>query len=418
MEAVLRAIGRPRDFLISLMDASALVLVLFPALFRWVYSPMVSEASNRKRDADDLKMIFQSSPNAILAIVDETGSIVRVNLQVEKIFGYSPDELLGQKVEILVPERLRTQHVELRKKFMEAPRARQLGVGRNLVGRRKDGSEVPVEIALTPMTAPSGTMTILTTITDISVRKAIEAERDQALKDQEELVAVVSHEIKNPLTTIIFSLDIINKTLPPHKGQKQTQEILDNIRGAAHRMTRITSDLLDVTKINAGCFPIKPTVVDIVNFVEEQISLFQPLAAAKSIHIETEVSVKAKSANCDRDRIAQVLTNLLNNAIKFTGEGGMIRVAVDHFQDRIRFQVTDTGCGIPADQLSHVFDRFWQAKHKQYLGSGLGLYIAKNIVSAHGGELRVISKEGEGSTFYFTLPAKSDAASVLPKKVA
>jgi signal transduction histidine kinase len=255
---------------------------------------------------------------------------------------------------------------------------------------------------------------ILLAIEDITLRKDLAQQRDNALKAREELIAVVSHELKNPLTAITSSLDLVKRVLSPDKGQEQLRKLLDNIYVAARRMTRITSDLLDVSKIESGHFPLELTTVQATSLIEEVIALSLPLALDKAIRIEKNIGEEVDDISCDRDRVSQALLNLLNNAIKFTGEGGVITVDVYRVNDQIRFQVKDTGCGIPTAQLPHVFERFWQAKHKQYLGSGLGLYITKSIVETHGGKVGVESRDGEGSTFYFTLPVGNRATTTLP----
>ncbi|MFZ9596453.1 MAG: ATP-binding protein [Bdellovibrionia bacterium] len=259
---------------------------------------------------------------------------------------------------------------------------------------------------------------ILLAFEDITERKRLEKERDDALKAREELVAVVSHEIKNPLTTITSSLDLIKRLLPSFDGRVQVDKLLNHIRGASERMTRITSDLLEVTKIEAGRLPIEKIKVEVANLIEEVVVLFRPLAEMKSIRLEKKVSPNAHWVLCDRDRIIQVLSNLIDNAIKFTAEGGIIQIEVQPMEGQIEFQVTDTGCGIPPDQIHHVFERFWQAKHKQYLGSGLGLYIVKKLVEAHGGVIGIRSQMGHGSTFFFSLSSPEMASEELEKKTA
>ncbi len=245
---------------------------------------------------------------------------------------------------------------------------------------------------------------ILLAFEDVTDRRRLEEERDQALNAREELVAVVSHELKNPLTTITSSLDLIKRVVAVEKYQEKVQKLFHNIYDASRRMTRITSDLIDVSKIEGGYFPLELAPVEVSILIEEVVTLSLPLALDKLIQIEKHVSKKVNLITCDRDRVAQSLLNLLNNAIKFSNEGGVICIEVDRVDDQIRFQVRDTGCGIPRDQLPHVFERFWQAKHKQYMGAGLGLYITKGIVEMHGGKVGVESKTGEGSAFYFTLP--------------
>lgn len=259
---------------------------------------------------------------------------------------------------------------------------------------------------------------ILLAIEDITLRKDLAQQRDQALKAQEELIAVVPHELKNPLATITSSLDLAKRVLWSDNGQEKVQKLLDNIYAAARRMIRIVSDLLDVSKIESGRFPLELATVEAISLIEEVITLSLPPVLDKSIRIEKHIAKEVGDIICDRGRIVQALLNLLNNAIKFSGDGGVIRVEVDRVSDQIRFQIKDTGCGISVDQLPHVFERFWQAKHQQYVGSGLGLYITKSIVETHGGKVGVESRDGEGSTFYFTLPASNEVGEAQLKKTA
>ncbi|MEK6705346.1 MAG: PAS domain-containing sensor histidine kinase [Bdellovibrionota bacterium] len=409
--------GHKLSFIASLLGSSALVLLLYLVLMYSVYNHMMAEMSNRKKAEENLRQVFEYSPYAILTIADETGIIIMVNPQAEKIFGYSHEELVGKKVEVLLPEQLRDKHVELRKKYMEAPEPRVLGVGRDLIGRRKDGSEVHVEIALTPIKILEKTA-VLASVADITKRKNLEQQRDQALKAREELVAVVSHEIKNPLSAISIGLQVIQKTLPAYDGRGKVDTLIHQLQSAIKRMTKITSELLDVTRIEAGHMTLQPSEVAIAGIIGEVVEIFRPVATEKSINLEQKVSPDLGLIICDRDRIIQVLSNFVSNAIKFTGEKGSIQVKAERIQDKISFYVKDSGTGITEDQIPHVFERFWQANEKQYLGSGLGLYIAKNIVDAHGGAIGVNSKPGEGSTFYFTLPVSKVGEGRVPGSVA
>ncbi len=295
---------------------------------------------------------------------------------------------LRELLEKVLPARMSFDNYEVTQDFPRIGRKTLL-----LNARQIKGDETPNREPL-----------ILVAFEDFTERMKLEQERDQALKAREELVAVVSHEIKNPLTIITTSLDLLKRTLS-HDGQGQTERLIEQIRSATLRMGHIVSDLLDVTKIESDRFIMRQAAVDVPELITEVVAVFGPIAAKKSIHLEHGVSPDVVAVWCDRDWIFQVLPNLLANAVKFTGDGGTIRIDVDRTEDRVRFQVKDSGCGIPADQLAHVFERFWQAKHNQYLGVGLGLYIAKSVVEAHGGKIGLSSKEGEGSIFYFTLAA-------------
>ncbi len=250
---------------------------------------------------------------------------------------------------------------------------------------------------------------ILLAISDITEEKKLETQRNQALAARDELIGVVSHEIQNPLTTIISSVDLLERRLKTQGTPGAWLPLLDQIRAAALRMKTITSDLLDVTRFEAGRLPMELKREDACALLREVALAHEPAAILNGISIETEVLGDASFIPMDRARILQVLDNLLSNALKFTAPGGRIRLAVRNIKGGTEFAVTDSGCGIPESEQSHVFEKFWQSKHRQYLGTGLGLYIAKGIVEAHGGVIQLKSEVGKGSTFSFTLPLRESA---------
>ena len=204
-------------------------------------------------------------------------------------------------------------------------------------------------------------------------------------------------------------MEIIERILPSCEEKATILNLVRQTREAVQRMTRITSDLLEVTKIESGQFPIHRLDVPIHGLIQGVFELYQPMATKKGITIGLEIPPEEITAYCDRDRIFQVLGNLLDNSIKFTPENGKIGISVLCAGEWVQIRVKDSGPGIPVEQQQKVFERFWQAKHTQYLGSGLGLYIAKNILTAHGGRIWLESTPGKGSTFGFELPQKAQA---------
>jgi signal transduction histidine kinase len=191
---------------------------------------------------------------------------------------------------------------------------------------------------------------------------------------------------------------------PANDRRTQARKQLEVIQRSATRANRLIQDLLDVAKIQAGGLAVDPVAVDVRSLVNEVMESATPLAGASQIKVSCETGADLPHVASDRERILQVFTNLIGNAIKFTPKGGDIRILAALDSGEVRFTVADSGPGIPAEHLDHVFDRYWQAKSTAKLGTGLGLSIAKGIVEAHGGRIWVESPPGSGAQFNFTLP--------------
>lgn len=227
----------------------------------------------------------------------------------------------------------------------------------------------------------------------------------EATRARDDLVAIVSHDLRNPIHTIHLAASFLLEIAPANDRRLQARRQLEVIQRSATRANRLIQDLLDVARIQAGGLAVDPISIDVKSLVHEAAEAATPLASAAQLSVEMEVPEPSPMVSSDRERILQVFANLIGNAIKFTPKGGEIRIQAKCDSSEIRFIVADTGPGIPAEHLSHVFDRYWQAKSTAKLGTGLGLSIAKGIVEAHGGRIWVESPPNSGAQFNFTLPA-------------
>ena len=233
-------------------------------------------------------------------------------------------------------------------------------------------------------------------------------ESQQAVRAREEVLAIVSHDLRNPLSAITLGASLVQTSTTL---SDEDREQIDTIEVSARRMRRLIADLLDVTRLEGGKrLPVEPSVVEAEDMLREAEELFRSQAGVTSLTIDYELESVLPPVWADRDRIMQVLSNLIGNALKFVPPGGRIGVAVSRAGEAVRFSVADTGPGIPPENLGDIFSPYWQAKRAERLGAGLGLPIAKGIVEAHGGRIGVESEAGKGSRFWFTLPAVTDAA--------
>jgi signal transduction histidine kinase len=231
-------------------------------------------------------------------------------------------------------------------------------------------------------------------------RRADEAR--EAARTRDEVLAVVSHDLRNPINLVLtsssFVLDILGVPDPVQREQ------LDLIKRAAGQMSRLIQDLLDVSTIEAGKLPMEAHPQTVESLMEEACEMFATPAAARRVALSCHNPADSVRVMADAGRVSQLFGNLLGNALKFTPDGGEIRLAAVPDGAFVRFSVADTGKGIEPDELPHVFERFWQARRTGEGSAGLGLAISRGIVNAHGGEMWVESELGNGTTFFFTLP--------------
>jgi signal transduction histidine kinase len=232
------------------------------------------------------------------------------------------------------------------------------------------------------------------------------ARSDDALSNRDDFLGIVSHDLRDLLGGMVLSAALLSRTAPDGTQGKQTIAAMERIQRYAARMNRLIGDLVDVTSIDAGKLAVSPAPGNATALLEEAVKTFEAAALAKGIALETEMAEGPPLlGQLDHDRVMQVLANLITNAMKFTADGGRIVVRAERAGDELQFTVSDTGSGIPESLLEAIFERFWQVGKNDRRGLGLGLYISRCIVQAHGGRIWAESKLGEGSSVRFTLPA-------------
>jgi len=230
------------------------------------------------------------------------------------------------------------------------------------------------------------------------------ATAELANEQKEQLLAMVSHDLKNPVHSLMVGITLIQKTLSPDALRKASN-ILDGMSRSLKGMNHLIGDLLSVSKLESGTMTLEIQEHSVAELLKDVMHLLQPIAVERGISLEVVRDPNTdRTIRVDRNRLLQVLSNLIGNALKFTPPQGQVRLTVEEGHRETQFIVSDTGSGIAKENLPYVFDRFWQARQTQRLGTGLGLSIAKGIVEAHGGRIWVESEFGKGSTFGFTIP--------------
>jgi two-component system sensor histidine kinase/response regulator len=370
----------------------------------------VIDITERRRGEDHFRSVVEAAPNAML-MVDRSGEIALVNAQTERLFGYSREELLGTPVENLVPERFRGGHRGLREGFHRAPSARSMGAGRDLFGLRKDGTEVPIEIGLNPLSTPQGQF-VLASVIDITERKHAEEmrlQRDRAVDASQlksQFVATMSHELRTPLNAIIGTAELLSAT----NLDDRQRSFVETIDQSAVALLSVISSILDFSKIEAGKVDLESRDFELESVIGGAAAVLAPQAREKGLTLHTYVDpLIPPSLRGDQDRLRQVLLNLIGNAVKFTERGRVVvRALLDETSSRharVRFEVQDSGIGIDDETLPKLFEPFVQADgsaSRPYGGTGLGLSISKRLVELMDGGMGVASQPGSGSLFWFS----------------
>lgn len=363
---------------------------------------------------DRFRLVVEAAPNAII-VTNAQGQIELVNRQAEQLFGYARAELLGQQVEMLIPDRFRHHHPALRSHFMETPSTRAMGAGRDLYACTKDGREIPIEIGLNPIHTDDG-MLILSSIIDIRERKAAEQRfREQteqiaaASRYKSEFLANMSHELRTPLNSILILSEQLKNNALNNLTDKQIMHA-DIIYRSGTDLLALINDILDLSKIEAGRMSIVMEKILIADFAESIERSFRPMAESKSLSFSVAIGSQVPATIwSDHQRIFQIIRNLFSNALKFTSEGSIqihLSVAKDD-ERRLSIAVMDTGIGIPDDKHDMIFDAFRQvdgSTSRRFGGTGLGLSISRSLAQLLGGEIQLHSQPGKGSTFILTLP--------------
>jgi len=337
-----------------------------------------------------------------LITINEKGIIQSVNPAVETIFGYKPNEVIGNNIAMLMPEPYFSEHDDYLSNYLQTGEKKIIGTGREVEGARKDGSTFPLELAISEVDV-NGKRMFSGLVRDITERKRVE-------KLKNEFISTVSHELRTPLTSIRGSLGLISGGAVgalPDKAKGMLKIASSN----TERLLLLINDILDIQKIESGQMVFRFQSLDLMSFLDRALEDHAAYAEQHGVHFVLANRLDDIQIYVDKDRLMQVMANLLSNAAKFSPAGEKVEIAVARVgESRLRISVTDYGPGIPEAFQSKLFERFTQSDAsdtRQKGGTGLGLSITKAIAEKHGGSIGFVTHEGIGSTFYIDLPLQT-----------
>jgi two-component system, LuxR family, sensor kinase FixL len=369
------------------------------------------DITKRKQAEEQFRLVVEAAPNAMI-MVNTEGCITLVNTQAEAVFGYSRHELIARPIEMLVPEQFRSHHVGDRDSYLGEAQTRSMGAGRELFGRRKDGSQVPVEIGLNPIHTPEG-LFVLASIIDITERKQAELEAARQRNELAHLSRVttlgelsgsIAHELNLPLSAILSNAQAAQRVLANGSADfAEVQEILDDIVSEDKRAAEVIRRLrrwLKKGEVQQRCLRINQVVQDVLKLIRSDL-------IDQRVIVDTQFARTLPSVTGDPVQLQQVLLNLVVNACDAmtacsTDERRLlIRTEIETDSSAVIVSVRDRGSSIPEEKLEQIFEPFFTTKEK---GMGLGLSVCRTIIAAHRGKLWATNNPDHGATFHFSLP--------------
>jgi PAS domain S-box-containing protein len=373
-------------------------------LLRWQGWSETHQYATRLQETGSIADVYFDAAGQGILVVAPDGKMLRANTTVEQMFGYGRRELEGRPVEILVPERVLGRHVGHRASFMNAPRSRPMGIGLDLAGRRRDGSEFPLEISLNYVAPESGHRLVVCFITDISERVAFERQTRQAetMNALGSIAAGIAHDLNNPLAIISSRSELMLSLVDV--GNPDLRQDLEVLRRNAERASRIATGLLTLAAQRSS----EREPVNINELVEASLLLIGGEFRRSNIEIVTSLDRDLPPVPGDPTALQRVLMNLVMNARDAMPDGGKLVITsgpAPNEPGMVQLSVADTGAGIPADVLPKLFDIFFTTKTS---GTGLGLWLAYRTLREHSGKIEVESKPRQGTKFTLMLPIARD----------
>jgi PAS domain S-box-containing protein len=364
----------------------------------------IIDITERKKADEQFKLVVESAPNAMV-LVNHEGVITLVNKQTEILFGYERNELIGNKLEMLLPERFSKHHTGHRNSFFQRPQTRSMGMGRDLFAKRKNGTEVQVEIGLNPIETAEGQL-VLASIIDITERKIQElslkkqVELEVKNKELEQFAYLASHDLQEPLRTVSTYMEIFEEDYS-NQLDEEGFKYIHAVKNATKRMSTLVRSLLDYSRLGRDRIltPVncKGLIMNVISDLETMIANSQAV-----IHVG-----EMPNLNLYETEMSQLFQNLITNAIKFQNKNNKpeIEITSKKINDKWQFSIKDNGIGISPAHFGKIFEIFQRLNNStEYEGNGIGLANCKKIVELHEGEIWVESTPGKGTIFNFTIP--------------